>query len=986
VQRAWRGAPTEIGGYQPFRWAARVGFNIQGSYSKLIWMPMCVPELRHPPFQDVCEREFYSSYEWCLNPILSLRELLQRLSEELDRYSSSRVKWQQQENVVNLHLFACAISCMVDDYLAWRPWVLSRISERYSKLRWIVPFVQWIVNIPHTIRSLLSHRPVLLWKRQWDQYVDEICRILASEQKLSNTSLSNLQAELESLTVVSLPENLLRRRMKIHEGFRCQDLTHHDVFTMVRRFVATNPDSGRRHVVIGPRTAGAYFAPLVKAYLSMLGWPKVSWMTIRPKRGLSRWEKQQLRKLLSPSASVILIDDYANTGQTLRTTQNILRRFGVQYRNMVVLAPTHPARPECAVVEDKRVRTILLQHNELYKKQLLDPRSVESLLRELFRELGWESIFIQENPCIEAINAQLWSHYADGFQVRLKRVYEVRLSRTNEESVVKKVLAKSVGWGWLGYHAYIAAVRLLQYVPPVIGLRNGFLFMEWLDKSEHEQIATDASTVKRLASYVACRVGSLRLKNDPRFEFPEYGWGWLEILSILRRSYGVNIGRFKDRVILHYLQHVVSPVPTLTDGRMQPDEWIRSKQEIYKTDFEHHNFGAPELDVVDPAYDLAAAMFEFRLSESEQQQLVQKYAQESEDQTISDRLFLYRLLYATVVKKRSAESVIRQRPRDTQEQLNRRYILSWNHLIYTMNQFWGSIAAGANSSSFNGPLFFMDLDGVFDTEILGFPHTTPSGLAALRRLQSKGYAIVLNTGRSVEHVRNYCSAYGLPGGIAEYGSVFLDTVHQQVIPLTDNETVEQLAHCREAILKVPGVFVDPGHQYSIRAYRYNGKRTVGLRAQEVDELLKQLGTQTLTFITHSDGTYIIQRAVGKASGSRKVKDILNRSDDAVAAIGDSDEDLSLLQESEFSYAPSNCSRMVRELAKKRKCRIMSQPRQRGLLAAVHDLVGTNSGAHDGASLVPNTIESFSDLMLRLLHAAEGSRICRILTLFNRRSL
>jgi hydroxymethylpyrimidine pyrophosphatase-like HAD family hydrolase/hypoxanthine phosphoribosyltransferase len=947
---------------------------------------MYTRELHDPQVQQLREREFYSSYEWCLNPILSLSELLQRLREELDQCSSLQVEWQQQESVINLYLFACGISCTVDDYLAWRPWVLSPLSERYPILRPVIPFVQWIVNAPHASRSLLSHRPVLPWKRQWDLYVDEICKILAGEQKLSSTLLSKLKWELESLTAASLPEELLKGRMKINEGFRCQDLTHYDILSMARRFVATNPDSQRRHVVIAPRTAGAYFAPLVTAYLSMLGWPGVAWMTIRPKRGLSRREKRRLHKLLSPSASVILIDDYANTGQTLRSMQKILRKFGVQYQDMTVLAPIHPTRPQCAVAEEKKVRTILLQHNELYKNQLLGPHSVEPLMREYYRELGWKNIFIAENPYIDAMNARLWAHYADGFQVRLKRVYEVHLGRINGESVVKKVLAKSVGWGWLGYHAYIAAVRLLHYVPPVIGLRNGFLFIEWLDKSEREQIVTDSSTVKRLSSYVACRVRSLPLRKDPRFEFPEYGWGWLEILSILRRSYGVDIGRLKDRVILRYLQHVVSPVPTLIDGRMQLDEWIRPNREIYKIDFEHHNFGAPELDVVDPAYDLAAAMFEFRLSESEQRQLVWRYAQETKDETISDRLLLYRLLYATVVKRRSAESVIRQRPRDTQEQLNQRYILSWSHLVYTMNQFWGSIAGSTNSSSFDGPLFFMDLDGVFDAEILGFPHTTPSGLAALKHLQSNGYVVVLNTGRSLEHVRNYCSAYGLPGGIAEYGSAFLDAAHQQVIPLTDNETVEQLAHFREAILKMPGVFSDPGHQYSIRVYRYDGTGTVGLRAQEVNGLLKQLGTQALTFVTHSDGTYIIPRGVEKGLGLRKVKEILNRSDDAVAAIGNSDEDLPLLQESDFSYAPSNCSRMVRELAKKRKCRIMPQPRQRGLLAAVHDLVGTNSGAHDGASFVPDTIESFSDLMLRLLHAAEGSRTRRILALFNRRSL
>lgn len=69
-----------------------------------------------------------------------------------------------------------------------------------------------------------------------------------------------------------------------------------------------------------------------------------------------------------------------------------------------------------------------------------------------------------------------------------------------------------------------------------------------------------------------------------------------------------------------------------------------------------------------------------------------------------------------------------------------------------------------------------------------------------------------------------------------------------------------------------------------------------------------------------------------------------------------------------------------------ECRIMSQPRQRGFLAAVDDLVNKNSAARDAPSFVPSTVESFSDVMLRLLHAAERGRVRRILALVNQRSL
>ena len=79
-------------------------------------------------------------------------------------------------------------------------------------------------------------------------------------------------------------------------------------------------------------------------------------------------------------------------------------------------------------------------------------------------------------------------------------------------------------------------------------------------------------------------------------------------------------------------------------------------------------------------------------------------------------------------------------------------------------------------------LFFLDLDGVFDCDALGFPHTTPSGLAALRLLRAHDVSVVLNTGRGVEDVRDYCRAYDLAGGLGEFGSVFVDAVAGRTLP------------------------------------------------------------------------------------------------------------------------------------------------------------------------------------------------------------
>ena len=48
-----------------------------------------------------------------------------------------------------------------------------------------------------------------------------------------------------------------------------------------------------------------------------------------------------------------------------------------------------------------------------------------------------------------------------------------------------------------------------------------------------------------------------------------------------------------------------------------------------------------------------------------------------------------------------------------------------------MNRFHSGLTAREQRARWSRRLFFLDLDGVFDCEALGFPHTTPSGVAAL---------------------------------------------------------------------------------------------------------------------------------------------------------------------------------------------------------------------------------------------------------------
>jgi len=318
---------------------------------------------------------------------------------------------------------------------------------------------------------------------------------------------------------------------------------------------------------------------------------------------------------------------------------------------------------------------------------------------------------------------------------------------------------------------------------------------------------------------------------------------------------------------------------------------------------------------------------------------------------------------------------------------NQRYQMARNFQVYHMNRFCGNLVRRPEKPKWSKFLFFLDLDGVFDRELLGFPHTTWKGLASLALLQSCGFSVVVNTGRSVEHVRNYCQSYALPGGLAEYGSVFVDAVGHRELPLTDREGAEQLARCRETIRKLPGAFIDPGYGYSVRAYRFSGRSTTGLSHDEVQDLIESRRFDRLTCVHRDSDTYIVQKGTGKSPGLLAVKEYLGGSFERVAAIGDSVEDLEMLQAAEFAYAPGNCSKEIRRSVKNSRCRIITQSFQSGLWAAVGELLhnGAKTGSQPRSDAIPARDQSM-DLMQMLLRVADRRPLSQFVSLLNWREL
>jgi hydroxymethylpyrimidine pyrophosphatase-like HAD family hydrolase/orotate phosphoribosyltransferase len=886
------------------------------------------------------EEQFYSRYAWCLNPILSIEELFDHLNDEVHS-SSSVTGWRREESVINIYLFVCAVACTLDDYAARRILNLAPLRNRLPKLWLVITAVERIVRAIEWIRRLTDYK-IRRFRRAWDDCVEHACNMLIEDSINLDLYSEKFRVALEHCPAMRLPRRVLTQRMRLPEAFRRQDFTHQDVILLAQRFAASaasvSPD-GRHNVIVGLRTAGAYFAPLIAAYLKRIGWSQVSWFSIRPKKGLSVDEQRLFRRRIRRSRFVV-VDDYPATGKTFRLTIDILRECGIAQDQITVIAPTHAAQPnwiEASGIKEP-ISVVTLQSWELHKAALMEAESVRLLCTEYYRSAGWTGIRILDDEQITALNRSLAEHSRDGHHVREKRVFAIQLTAEGREPQEKKIFLKSAGWGWLGYHAYIAGRRLEGFVPRLIGVRNGIMITEWIDGATSVMEASPSiATATRVGSYIAARTRALRLSSHSQTKGVTYSAvGVDEIVNLLRTGYGPYINRLKKPILRKHLYRFMSTTPTMLDGHMQADEWLRLPAAIYKADFEHHNFGGAELDLVDPAYDLAAAILELRFSEALERELLQTYEEESGDRLTAERILIYKILYGSLVMSHALDRIVNGRDAEKNNEL---YLYAKNWLVYSMNDYCATAIGGRKKAAWTDALFFMDLDGVFDRSLLGFPHATHKGLQSLTLLQETGHSIVPNTGRSVENVRNYCEAYGLPGGVAEFGSVFFDAVWKRELPLIDDVAAKQLAECREALKGIGGVFLDPAYQYSIRAYRYNGRRTVSLTETEIQTLLKAAWFDRLTSISRAADTYVVQQNIDKGAAVNFVRRYLGCSSTPATAIGESTLDIPMLTAVEHAYAPANCSPALRTLAKEKKCKIMRRRFQSGLLEAVEHRVG-----------------------------------------------
>jgi len=889
------------------------------------------------------EAGFYHQYAWCLNAFPTIQEVVDYLPEELIRLHQVREDWQFAEVMANVFLMSCAISDALDDALLGRTYNLSKAKS-------VFPLLGPVVHIAeHLLEGLQKSRPLLLrhlldWREKWEAALHDFLQIFVVGSKVDRGLLGTCSNRFLALLSIELPASLRSQRARNAAAFRSQDLTAFDILKLGRKVVSAFEDRDRPILVVGLRTAGSYFAPLLRAYLANEGYWHTSCVTLRPKKGASARELARIRESAMKGSLAAVIDEPAYTGSTLAKCVAILRKGGFALSDVVALFPVHPTwrdwRGSDVFSPLVTLRILTLEPEEYHKYGVLKPRTAQARIREYFVNCGWHDASLSQSAHVEQLNSQLQSLSEEKFHSRLKHIYEVQLQDSTGHSETRYVLAKSVGWGWLGYHAFLAGERLAGYVPPLLGLRDGILFMEWVPKMQvSSRNQNREQLVGSVASYVATRVNALHLRDDPSPDVCRAGWhqGMELLVEMLSRAYGWSFAAVlrRNRIRSDLSQHLC-PVPTLIDGKMRRLEWIQTNTVLLKTDFEHHGLGKIELSVTDPAYDLAEATLYFRLSAAEEKELLATYARNCGDAGVEERLFLYKLLAGKRAMSTAKANLSDPRLIARHPEFNRQYMDGWNFSTIHTTRFCAALCQPPQRLGWRSPLVVLDVDGVLDKQIFGFPSTTAAGIRAVSLLHAHGLPVAVNSARSPREIKEYCHAYGFVGGVGECGSYIWDALTDRDRILVSEESLEELARLRSTLRELPGVFLNDDYQFSVKAYTYEGGRTVPLPTLMVQDLMASLGVERLTLRqTYTDST-VTARDCDKGGGMLALLELAGLRDPETLGIGDSEADLSMFRQATHCFAPAqiSCGQLARSLG----CQIAKRPYQMGLLEIVRTIV------------------------------------------------
>ena len=907
------------------------------------------------------DQAFFARYDWALNPFICVAEARRRLADEIDRLSELPADWRRGEVAANVYLLASAALHGLEEYLRGKA---LRLPGKIGSS----PFVRLAArSIDLASNNPLARRrnEALAFHGRWSDALHEFLCALARESVGQEVEFAETCAPLRRLAVAPLAEAVEKAALVAPSPFRRLDLSHHDVVALGRRLAATCASPTERLVLVGLRTSGSYFAPLIRATLACEGVRDVRVVTFEPKKGPGRWERKALIDCATRGYRAVIVDDSPHSGGTIFSAWSALEKLGFARERCVALVPVHPAkRGWRSPLPDRRF--IELAPEDWFKAQRLVRGPDPDLVARAFALAPSHALTI--TPCggEAGFSAALAGDFVDPRAKRLKQIYRVAFLAADGRPHTRYVLGKSVGWGWLGYHSEIIGERLAGMTPPVVGLRDGILYTEFFPQGAEAVAArpSRAALLETVADYVGARTRRLRLETfhshaaDPQ----RHNSGLRLVEKAVARTFGrLPIDMLMRPRLAPALRQLMESAPTLIDGAMQPSEWVFHDGRALKSDNEHHGLGKGPVNVVEPAFDLADAILHFALSSEEEARLIERYRAVSDDQGVGGRMLLSKLAAGLWSMNEAQDSVLAgSSDPDHWERANRRYLAAWDFLTREFALFCGGLHGPLPAPQWRSPIVALDIDGVIDRRLMGFPATSLAGAQALALLAANRICAIVDTARSCVEARDYCRAYGLAGGVAEHGGYIWDAVSGRGRSLVSEDASAEMEILRARLRAIPGVFLDERHRHSVRAFTYKkpasglaSKILAELRTAEVGDgalaplppslanaVMAELKIDKLAMHHTSIDTTFTARGVDKGVGLNALRDWTLGPDAATAAVGDGEPDLAMFAVAGRAYAPANLGPKAK--ARLLNCRVANDAFQRGLLEIAEWIVAEHA--------------------------------------------
>ncbi|MEY9967920.1 hydroxymethylpyrimidine pyrophosphatase-like HAD family hydrolase [Streptacidiphilus sp. MAP12-16] len=692
-----------------------------------------------------------------------------------------------------------------------------------------------------------------------------------------------------------------------------------DLVELARRFATEHPDRERPLLVVGVRTSGSYLAPLVGAALRQLGHRRVAVGTTRPGLALLPGRAAVAREVLRRGGMVLVVDDPPASGGSLAAVAARAERDGFPADAVVPLFATFDDGATLPPVLD-RYRSVVLPGPAWHVHGRLRADALRSLLPGMLAS-GQEVTGIEVG---EPSRLSRKAHLAVPVTVQVESPSAGRRSLP--------MVAQWSGVGYLGRHAVTLATTLTDLVPKVYGFADGVLLRERLPGEDGGAadagvgapgVAAPSVETMEVARYVAARQERFAVPEDRSLRLAGREPVWEVAARVLAPVFGRAHVVLRPALVHPLVKSLLTAEqPCLVDGRTAPERWVADAAGGWaKTDFAEGAFSNLNLASYDAAYDLAGAADLADGGIGGEEQLLADYRKLTGRRISAARWCLLRVVQARNLS----------RPADVRRAQAR-----------AVQRFLAGAFLADLESDPQGPWCVLDVDGVLESDVMGFPASSPQGMLVLRALRAHGYRTMVATGRSLPEVQDRCAAYRLAGGVAEYGAVCFDaaTGTTQVVLPPEREQADD-GGLRARLSELPSVRVDPLSRWCVRASVQDGTRRTGLPARTVAALLDEHQFGALFDVVPGDAqTDFVPRGVDKVGGVRAL--LGQFGDDSSApllAVGDGVADIALLRWARHGAAPGNAAAEVVAAG----VPVARRSYQAGLAQVVGQLIGHRPG-------------------------------------------